>query len=221
MGLDMYLKRAPRYKNTTSKQINAMEAYFDWKNNEEAQKYTLKQWNGGSKKDLPSQEIQDYYKQFYTLKYYYWDDKKEYGHNYICEWVGDWRKANAIHKWFVDNVQDGEDDCGYYEVDKEQLEDLLSICKLIKDKSKLTNGKVFCGTEYRNGKSVDLYEDAMIIENPEIAQEYLPTQSGFFFGGTDYDEYYMEDIDKTIKILTNVLATTDFETQIIMYTSSW
>ncbi len=25
-----------------------------------------------------------------------------------------WRKSNAIHKWFVDNVQGGVDDCGNY-----------------------------------------------------------------------------------------------------------
>ena len=31
--------------------------------------------------------------------------------SYIDEEVGYWRKANAIHKWFVDNVQDGNDDC--------------------------------------------------------------------------------------------------------------
>ena len=28
------------------------------------------------------------------------------------EEVGYWRKANAIHGWFVRNVQNGKDDCG-------------------------------------------------------------------------------------------------------------
>ena len=28
--------------------------------------------------------------------------------------VGYWRKANAIHKWFVDHVQNGQDDCGQH-----------------------------------------------------------------------------------------------------------
>ena len=32
----------------------------------------------------------------------------------IIESVGYWRKANHIHKWFVDNVQNGEDDCKEY-----------------------------------------------------------------------------------------------------------
>lgn len=36
-----------------------------------------------------------------------------------------WRKANAIHKWFVDNVQKGVDDCGYYYVSRDDIMSLL------------------------------------------------------------------------------------------------
>jgi hypothetical protein len=39
-----------------------------------------------------------------------------------------WRKANAIHAWFVENVQDGVDDCKEYYVDRETLEDLMNVC---------------------------------------------------------------------------------------------
>lgn len=38
-----------------------------------------------------------------------------------------WRKANAIHKWFVDNVQEGEDDCKEYYVTVDDLKQLLSV----------------------------------------------------------------------------------------------
>lgn len=38
-----------------------------------------------------------------------------------------WRKANQIHKWFVDNVQNGVDDCGKYEVSTEQLQKLYDV----------------------------------------------------------------------------------------------
>lgn len=40
-----------------------------------------------------------------------------------------WRKANAIHRWFVVNVQDYKDDCEIYPVSKEKLEKLLYTCK--------------------------------------------------------------------------------------------
>lgn len=39
-----------------------------------------------------------------------------------------WRKANAIHAWFVENVQDGVDDCREYEVETEQLAALMNVC---------------------------------------------------------------------------------------------
>ena len=43
--------------------------------------------------------------------------------------VAYWRKANQIHSWFVENVQNGEDDCKEYFVSNEQLQNLLEICK--------------------------------------------------------------------------------------------
>ena len=139
----------------------------------------------------------------------------------IFEEVAYWRKANAIHRWFVKNVQDDTDDCNPYEVSKEQLEDLLSICKLVKEKCKLKDGTITNGYHYENGEMSPILEDGKYIENPEVAQEYLPTTSGCFFGSTDYDEYYMDDIEYTIQALEKVLKETDFDRQIIAYMSSW
>jgi hypothetical protein len=42
-----------------------------------------------------------------------------------------WRKANAIHKWFIDNVQNGEDNCGRYYVDREKLRELIDLCRKV------------------------------------------------------------------------------------------
>jgi hypothetical protein len=146
-------------------------------------------------------------------KYPFWES--------LFEEVGYWRKANAIHKWFVDNVQDGDDDCGYYEVTKEQLEELLNICNTIKDKTQIESGWVKNGERFENGMWCPIYEEGEVMVNPEIAEDLLPTQEGFFFGGTDYDQYYMDDIESTIDILTKVHETTDFDMEMIVYTSSW
>ena len=53
--------------------------------------------------------------------------------SYVEEQIGYWRKANAIHKWFVDNVQDGNDNCGTYYVDIDDLMNLLNDCKEVKN----------------------------------------------------------------------------------------
>ena len=135
--------------------------------------------------------------------------------------VGYWRKANAIHKWFVENVQNDVDNCAYYEVDKEQLKVLLGICKTIKSKCKMEKGYIKNGETLNGGKWCPIMEEGEYIANPEVAEELLPTQDGFFFGSTNYDQWYMADIDDTINILTKALETTDFDREMIVYSSSW
>ncbi len=60
------------------------------------------------------------------------------------------------------------------------------------------------------------------ILNKELQpNEALPTREGFFFGSTDYDEYYEEDIKNTQEILTRVLEETNFDEEVLIYCSSW
>ena len=69
---------------------------------------------------------------------------------YIEQEVGYWRKANAIHKWFVDNVQEGNDNCGEYYVSTDKLKELLDTCKKVKETAKIEKGKVAVGEQYNN-----------------------------------------------------------------------
>ena len=118
--------------------------------------------------------------------------------NYIE--LGYWRKANHIHNWFVVNCQDGIDECQETEISKQKLEDLLKVCNEIISAADRLLPDIVRSTLY---------------------EETLPTVSGFFFGGTEYDEYYLQDVRTTIKILNNVLAETDFENEKVYYQSSW
>ena len=104
---------------------------------------------------------------------------------------------------------------------QEQLEDLLAACVTIKVSTHLKKAKIQNGITVKDGKPVPIMEDGKIIANPEIAQRLLPTTGGFFFGSEEYDQYYMDDIDETIKQLTDILHNTDFEKEIVFYHSSW
>ena len=106
---------------------------------------------------------------------------------YIIEEAGYWRKANQIHHWFVENVQNGVDNCGEYYVGSEKLTELLELCKKVE-------------------------------ADHSLADELLPSASGFFFGGTDYDEWYYNDITNTIAILEEAL---EDEHGDFYYSSSW
>ena len=104
-----------------------------------------------------------------------------------------WRKANAIHKWFVDNVQDGNDDCGNYYVSQDNLRELKDICE-------------------------------RVLADNSLAEELLPSQSGFFFGGTDYDEWYFKDLKFTAEEIGKLLKIHENENYSAWsyeYHSSW
>ena len=224
MGLDMYLNKFPRYKKVTADQICAIESYFDWVDYKTKENYdgSFERWCNCKLEDLPSLEVIEFYRQFYTKKYSLWDVDHKYGYMQIHEQVGYWRKANSIHNWFVDHVQDGEDDCDYHqEVTKGVLEDLLSTCEKVLASCEMVSGKIKNGYSYECGKKVSNMVDGKYIYDDSVAQELLPTTSGFFFGSTDYDEYYVQDIQETIDIITRVLETTDFEKEMVYYVSSW
>ena len=209
MGLDSYLYRMPRYKGATVHDVHVIEEYLNCQRekaegNEYANCNTLKEWCGIDDSQLPNKEVIEYYKKFYTKCYSDWDTEHKYGWYSIMKQVGYWRKANEIHNWFVENVQDGDDDCDYHnECTRGILEDLLHTCKTVLDS---------CATTYRDGQ---------VVIDSSVAEELLPRCRGFFFGGDGYDEYYVSDIVDTIKILEDILATTDFESQMVFYISSW
>lgn len=221
MGLDMYLNKAKRIGKVTVNELVALNGYFDYiVRPNEYRDCTFESWCGLDMKDVNLDLAEDYITE-YTHKYSTWDTEKKYGYKTIFEQIGYWRKANHIHKWFVDNVQNGVDECDTYEVTKEQLEDLLNVCRKVLDGSKLVKGKVVNGQKYENGKMVNIYQDGEYIEDSSVAEELLPTTSGFFFGGTEYDEWYYKDVENTINIIEDVLRTTDFKHEIVMYHSSW
>lgn len=86
--------------------------------------------------------------------------------------AGYWRKANAIHKWFVDNVQRGTDNCGVYFVTTEQLEKLLELVnEVLRNRDKAAellptaSGFFFGSLIYDEGYFDDLLQTKAIIEN--------------------------------------------------------
>lgn len=86
-----------------------------------------------------------------------------------------WRKQNAIHNWFVHNVQDGVDECKAYYVSPEQLIELRNTCQAV-------------------------------LDDPTLAPTLLPTQAGFFFGGTEYDDWYWAGLRSTIEGIDNLFT---------------
>lgn len=98
---------------------------------------------------------------------------------------------------------------------------MLEVCTNVLAHSKLIKGKVANGYTFEDGKEVPNYQDGKIIEDTSYAAEHLPSSSGFFFGSTDYDQWYYEDVKYTSEKLKEVLKQTDFDKEIVYYSSSW
>ena len=133
-----------------------------------------------------------------------------------------WRKANQIHKWFVDNVQDGNDNCGRYYVDKETLRSLLETINTLFEKVSryIDLSNIDFDKADETEFNTQLYTHKDVIE--EICGNLLPSQSGFFFGGIAYDFFYFYDLDYTKRKLEELLESAGDDYDIhFYYHSSW
>lgn len=142
----------------------------------------------------------------------------------VCATVAYWRKANQIHRWFVQNVQSGEDDCREYYVSREKLQELHDLCQKVLDSTTLVDGAVRNGSIYtpEEGRK-EIVEAGQVLKNEAVAEALLPTQGGFFFGGTDYDQWYFEDVTHTRDVLAKILNDERFKGHKwdFYYESSW
>lgn len=59
-----------------------------------------------------------------------------------------------------------------------------------------------------------------VLADHSLAEELLPTQSGFFFGSTDYDEWYFSDVKSCLKQMTKLLKELKDDEQIFV-SMSW
>lgn len=109
-------------------------------------------------------------------------------HRSIFTQVAYWRKFNALHSWFVNHVQLGIDDCNFYELHKDHIEDLLETLQ-------------------------------HVLEEKDTS-DFEPIQ-GFFFGSTEVDDYYWEQVENTRDKMYRLLNDFDWENERMFYHSSW
>lgn len=129
---------------------------------------------------------------FETIRKLDIENLKDYEPKFVSYEIGYWRKANAIHRWFVEKAQGGKDDCERYPVSLELLKELREICQTV-----LNN------------------------PNADAADILLPTSSGFFFGSTDYGEWYLDYLKITIEIIDRIFENPKHENWAIYYRASW
>ena len=99
-----------------------------------------------------------------------------YDEDEVLQEIAYFRKSNWLHG-YMDRLCESKvghniGDCEYLIFTQEDLINLLDTCR-----------------------------EVVECESVAIAEELLPPQSGFFFGPTDIDEYYFEDVQDAINVL--------------------
>jgi hypothetical protein len=104
--------------------------------------------------------------------------------------VAYWRKANAIHGWII-NATGVVDDGTPVHLSKQLVIQLRDTCA-----------------------------EVIRVGTTEYAEEVLPPTSGFFFGSSEIDEWYWNDIKSTAEKLTEIIDNS-IEDQEFEYYASW
>ena len=60
-----------------------------------------------------------------------------------------------------------------------------------------------------------------VLADHSLAEELLPTTSGFFFGSTDYDEWYYKDVEDCKKQISELIKKFDVGTDKVLFIFSW
>ena len=223
MGLDMYITKAPKIVGLSYKEMYAIDAKADLDSSEDRGKYSLEEWCGIKESELPCKELCDKALSYRHKSYPCWDTKKAYPRVSIFETVGYWRKANQVHKWFEDHITEGWplDNCSPYYVPKLLIEELRDDCAKVLNKVVMMAGKVKNGSTLTALGFKPNYESGYYVCNPEVCREIMPTTDGFFFGSTDYDQYYVDDLRHTYELCCKLLNETNFGQYELYYEASW
>jgi hypothetical protein len=115
------------------------------------------------------------------------------GRNFDPGELGYFRKVNFLMPFF-----DYSGNCEYKEIPRNKLEVLKDICGRLSKIQPNEDGE---------------YDEKDI----QLAQKLLPTQSGFFFGSTDYDRSYFLDVDQVFGWVSGVLDYLQDDQVVLMY----
>ena len=110
---------------------------------------------------------------------------------YIEEVFGEFRKFNALHAYVVENFASGVDNCETIYLDIDNLIQIQEVLSLVKE--------------------------SLSIGDKVIAGQTLPPKEGFFFGNTEIDKWYEQDVNEAVEVFGKIIE----EHSIVGYNASY
>jgi hypothetical protein len=110
-----------------------------------------------------------------------------------------WRKCNWFHAYFVNKFADGIDDCKPILITQDNIRDFISDLQTIKT----------------------AFETEPLEKAKQIADELMPPEAGFFFGGTEIDEWYFQSIGEANHVFSKSIEENTDIPFCYEYQASW
>lgn len=155
----------------------------------------LGSYESRSRWDITSDDSNSKTKSFYPKELKTFEDEL-LQHNLLSKetmyQVGYWRKFNALHGYFTDKLNKGNEIYDTLYIDDDELENLTEILKKV-------NEILSKSATHKNEYGTIIYDCQDEIKN------ILPPKDGFFFGSLDIDEYYKADVEYSIDLFEKVL----------------
>ena len=212
MGLDVYFRRVKRQFEgdpTNSKDFNAFTDQVD-ADAREALRKQFDKFLAPLKEAWDNSLTNDYWKNIYAVRYFHFIEQirpliaknyewKLYSYcvdgvldfpeleknlneevlDHYCQYDAYFRKVNFLFAYFQNKGKMVDE---YYAfVDLDDVDDIINKCEMI----------------LAAKKGDGWLDEGETVE--QFAASVLPTQDGFFFGATDYDEYYFWDVKDCLR----------------------
>lgn len=230
MGLDMYLYKATKEDKAELKKLCKEERKINRKQDTIEKKMSFPSWDGISTyaeydrllTDEQRAAMEEYREECRAIdrkirvirdRMNPADMDKDYNLGY-CHY---WRKANAIHAYFVDKFANGKDECQDIAVSKSKFKKFiadLEDTKKVLDESKRfyfdADNKLL---ESEEGSSY--YRIDCDVEKLKVAP-----RGGFFFGPTEIGDWYYTDITETLDYFKEFLEEWK-KGEVVWYSASW
>ena len=207
MGLDISFYKVKKVRNSKNEPLNSIDYYRSV--NRKRAKDRIRVYAKRSLARLAKAkgtEYENVYKTIFPIgiaKY----TPYEFQYSKMCEYVKPYSEVEKFFKGFVD--------C-YYPHDDAYFRKVNSVYKFFEHK--LEDEECFVTLS----DIEELISRAKeVLKDHKKADELLPTRSGFFFGSTDYDEYYFDDLKDIITEMEKLKKDYNEDTDVIFVYMSW
>lgn len=207
MGLDIYFHKVKRVRKSNSEPLKTIEEYSkiaDKRAKDRARRFgnkvvrSLEQIDADAYTEFYNKEFIDKLPKYTRYSFVYGDMAYE---------VKDVEKVRKFFKMFVDRIY-AESDAYFRKVNfvyQFFSDKLVDECCFV-TKSDLEDMIDRCNK---------------VLKNHDLAEKLLPTRSGFFFGSTEYDDWYFSDVKDVRSQFKKLLRGFNEDTDVIFVIMSW